>query len=150
MRKLAVIVCSALLMLFASSAVAMNCGDHGKMEGKKHCDMGKDGDCIMNFDADYSVKDTADGVVITIKARKGGVEAKTIQEKSKKCVEMCAGKKGVKAADGDEMVTCAVMGVKMKKDKAYESIEYEGKTYYFCCAGCKEKFLKDPKKYIKN
>jgi len=27
--------------------------------------------------------------------------------------------------------------------------EYNGKTYYFCCAGNKEKFTKNPEKYIK-
>jgi len=26
--------------------------------------------------------------------------------------------------------------------------EYEGKKVYFCCAGCKEKFEKEPEKYI--
>lgn len=29
-------------------------------------------------------------------------------------------------------------------------IEYEGKTYYFCCEGCIEKFKKEPQKYISN
>jgi len=27
-------------------------------------------------------------------------------------------------------------------------IEYKGKKVYFCCAGCKEKFEKDPDKYL--
>lgn len=26
--------------------------------------------------------------------------------------------------------------------------EYEGKTYYFCCEGCRDDFLADPKKYL--
>ena len=26
--------------------------------------------------------------------------------------------------------------------------EYKGKKVYFCCAGCKEKFEKEPEKYI--
>jgi YHS domain-containing protein len=26
--------------------------------------------------------------------------------------------------------------------------EYKGKTYYFCAAGCKEAFEKEPEKYI--
>ncbi|MGZ3421973.1 MAG: YHS domain-containing protein [Polyangiales bacterium] len=29
-------------------------------------------------------------------------------------------------------------------------VEYEGKTYYFCCAGCDEKFKADPKKYLQH
>jgi YHS domain-containing protein len=27
--------------------------------------------------------------------------------------------------------------------------EYKGQTYYFCCAGCKVAFEKDPEKYLK-
>ena len=27
------------------------------------------------------------------------------------------------------------------------TFEYEGKTYYFCAAGCKAQFAKDPKRY---
>jgi len=27
-------------------------------------------------------------------------------------------------------------------------VEYEGKTYYFCCPGCDSKFKADPKKYL--
>lgn len=29
------------------------------------------------------------------------------------------------------------------------SVEYEGKTYYFCCDGCKTAFEKNPAKYVK-
>lgn len=29
-------------------------------------------------------------------------------------------------------------------------VEYEGKTYYFCCPGCDAKFKADPKKYLGN
>ena len=49
----------------------------------------------------------------------------------------------------NEKVTCPVMGHEIEISKAAGSTEYEGKTYYFCCAGCKEKFDKDPEKYIK-
>ncbi len=43
--------------------------------------------------------------------------------------------------------TC-VCGMKMKKSEAKFSAEYKGKTYYFCCEKCKEKFEKDPEKCI--
>ncbi len=46
-------------------------------------------------------------------------------------------------------VTCPVSGEEFDVSKAAGSYEYEGKTYYFCCEGCKEKFLKDPEKYTK-
>lgn len=27
-------------------------------------------------------------------------------------------------------------------------VEYNGKTYYFCCSGCDQKFARDPEKYL--
>jgi len=47
----------------------------------------------------------------------------------------------------DETVTCAVEGKEMKKSEVKITHEYKGKTYYFCCAGCKEAFIKNPEKY---
>ena len=48
----------------------------------------------------------------------------------------------------NDKVVCPVSGETMLKSQAKASFEYEGKTYYFCCEGCKEKFVKDPAKYI--
>ena len=43
---------------------------------------------------------------------------------------------------------CPVTGDKIpSKEKAAGSSVYGGKTYYFCCAGCKPEFDKDPAKY---
>jgi len=50
---------------------------------------------------------------------------------------------------GDDAVVDPVCGMKIKKSEAKVTCEYNGKTYYFCCAGCKEKFEKDPEKYVK-
>jgi YHS domain-containing protein len=45
---------------------------------------------------------------------------------------------------------CPVMGTKIPDiTKAAGKSVYNGKTYYFCCAGCKPAFDKDPEKYIK-
>ena len=41
--------------------------------------------------------------------------------------------------------TCPVMGGKIDKD-VY--VDYQGQRIYFCCASCKENFLKDPEKYF--
>jgi Cu+-exporting ATPase len=49
----------------------------------------------------------------------------------------------------EDLITCPVSGESFKKSEFTESIDYEGKTYYFCCAGCKDKFEKDPEKYAK-
>ncbi len=52
------------------------------------------------------------------------------------------------AKDDKPVVTCPVTGQPVKDpDKAAKS-EYKGKTYYFCCPGCKPKFDKDPEKYV--
>jgi Cu+-exporting ATPase len=69
------------------------------------------------------------------------------------CTEECRDK-FVKAPENyiraDEgIVTCPVSGESFKKSEFTESIDYESKTYYFCCAGCKDKFEKDPEKYTK-
>jgi YHS domain-containing protein len=34
--------------------------------------------------------------------------------------------------------------------KAAATYEYQGKKYYFCAAGCKENFSKDPEKFLKS
>lgn len=34
------------------------------------------------------------------------------------------------------------------ENTAAVTAEYKGKTYYFCAAGCKETFEKEPEKYV--
>jgi YHS domain-containing protein len=48
----------------------------------------------------------------------------------------------------DEMVNCAVSGKEMKKSEAKSSMEYKGKTHYFCCDNCEKSFKENPEKYI--
>ena len=54
---------------------------------------------------------------------------------------------GIAQQQSDETVTCPISGKVIKKSEAKGSAEYQGKTYYFCCEGCKKEFLKDPEKY---
>lgn len=56
---------------------------------------------------------------------------------------------GVAQEKAEETVTCPVCGHSINKSEAKSSYEYEGKTYYFCCDGCKEKFMQNPEKHIK-
>jgi len=44
-----------------------------------------------------------------------------------------------------EQTICPVMAGAINKDIF---TEYKGKKVYFCCAGCKEKFEKEPEKYL--
>jgi len=44
--------------------------------------------------------------------------------------------------------TCVMCGMEMKVAKNTPAVDYKGKTYYFCSAGEKMPFSKDPEKYI--
>jgi YHS domain-containing protein len=46
------------------------------------------------------------------------------------------------------MVECPVTGEKIHKNMAVGTMEYKGKTYYFCCPDCIEKFKQNPEKFI--
>lgn len=48
-------------------------------------------------------------------------------------------------------ITCPVTGDKIASVmKAVGHSTFKGKTYYFCCAGCKPRFNKNPAKFVKN
>ena len=40
-----------------------------------------------------------------------------------------------------------VCGMDVDPKTAQHKSEYNGQTYYFCCAGCKRSFDKEPAKY---
>src|SRR5579863_6794586 len=42
-----------------------------------------------------------------------------------------------------------VCGMTVDPPRAKAAHEHAGKMYYFCCAGCKEKFSADPAKYLR-
>lgn len=54
---------------------------------------------------------------------------------------------GIAQEQSEETVVCPVSGKEIKKSEAKGSYEYKGKTYYFCCPNCKEKFIENPEKY---
>ena len=39
--------------------------------------------------------------------------------------------------------------MEVDEKEAAATYEYKGKTYYFCAVGCKEKFVQDPEKFVK-
>lgn len=55
---------------------------------------------------------------------------------------------GIAQTQIDETVVCPVSGKEIKKSESKGSYEHKGKTYYFCCEGCKEKFIKNPEMHI--
>lgn len=50
---------------------------------------------------------------------------------------------------GDIMAQDPVCHMSVDESKATATSEYKGKTYYFCAVGCKERFDKEPEKYVK-
>jgi YHS domain-containing protein len=46
------------------------------------------------------------------------------------------------------MVKDPVCGMIVDEKKAAATSVYKGATYYFCAKGCKEKFDKDPEKFV--
>ena len=47
------------------------------------------------------------------------------------------------------MVKDPVCGMDVDPETAAGRSDYQGQTYYFCSAGCKKAFEKEPQKYVK-
>jgi len=47
-----------------------------------------------------------------------------------------------------ETTKCLVSGEAFTVTEGSPKVEYKGKTYYFCCAGCDNKFKQNPAKYL--
>ncbi len=42
-----------------------------------------------------------------------------------------------------------VCGMDVQPEQAAGQSEYQGRTFYFCCPACKEKFDKEPDRYAR-
>lgn len=63
----------------------------------------------------------------------------------------CDNKNEEKKDNKESQLICPVMRSPVDKKEAEEKglvREYKGEKYYFCCAGCPEKFEKNPESYI--
>ncbi len=45
------------------------------------------------------------------------------------------------------MAVDPVCGMTIREDMATEKAEYDGKTYWFCAAGCRQRFVDSPERY---
>ena len=64
-----------------------------------------------------------------------------------------AAKQDVKApgeAKPGDASRCTVTGEEIDVEASTPHSEHNGKTYYFCCTGCKKKFDAEPGKYTKS
>ncbi len=152
MKKIIYVILSVLFFLIsyviAEDMIHQHKGHSEGMEMRNMGDIGSiqhDGCLLCNLNADFSVKEIKDGVILTIKAKKDGDDAKTIKENIRKWLEI---KKDMASVD-DEIVVCPVMGKKIKKSEAVAKMDYKGKTYYLCCKYCINEFKKNPEKYVK-
>jgi YHS domain-containing protein len=48
----------------------------------------------------------------------------------------------------EDKVVDPVCGMTISKSQAKATFEYQGETYYFCSTGCKDRFAKEPEKYV--
>jgi YHS domain-containing protein len=49
----------------------------------------------------------------------------------------------------ETMAIDPVCKMQVDEESAAATYEYKGKMYYFCAPGCKEDFIKDPEKYLR-
>jgi Cu+-exporting ATPase len=51
-------------------------------------------------------------------------------------------------ANVGDTTKCPVSGEEFVVEASSPKAEYNGKTYYFCCSGCKKKFEASPEKFL--
>ena len=51
-------------------------------------------------------------------------------------------------ADAPHLATDVVCGMTVDMDATAHRADYRGQTYYFCCGGCRAKFVADPQHYL--
>jgi Cu+-exporting ATPase len=51
-------------------------------------------------------------------------------------------------SSAESSATDPVCGMKVTPATAKHKFEHDGKTFYFCCGGCLEKFRKSPDTYL--
>jgi Cu+-exporting ATPase len=61
-----------------------------------------------------------------------------------------SGVKAPGAAQIGDKTTCPVSGEEFTVSATSPKVELDGKTYYFCCESCVQKFQADPQKYLKH
>lgn len=62
--------------------------------------------------------------------------------------EIAAPESGAVSAPSPVTIRCPVSGADATNAPEALRTEHKGQTYFFCCAGCKAEFEKNPEKYI--
>ena len=69
--------------------------------------------------------------------------AEIVQERNAKAGELSL----PQAGRSTEQERDPICGMSVEVSTALEHAEFQGRTYYFCCAGCRERFLAAPQRY---
>lgn len=105
---------------------------------------GKQATCPMSKDCASCCKTKCANGKCTMKMKDGKCQCPNCAKAKQ------APKTAPKATHKIVSAVCPVMGTKIPDvTKAAGKSVYKGKTYYFCCMGCKPAFDKNPEKYIK-
>ena len=85
--------------------------------------------------------------LLPVSACNGSTQASVEQQQTQGETKAKNGFEGVPAPGTTAF--CPVMNHEFKVKKESPHSVYKGKTYVFCCGGCKPKFDENPQKYVK-
>ena len=83
-----------------------------------------------------------------VQARRAGAAAMTRVKAAINAASFAAAASGGGAAPQAAEAVDPICGMSVTMAAAEHRSEYAGRTYYFCCAGCKRNFDKEPQRYL--
>lgn len=159
LKRLTTLSAAALL-----AALPVFAHDHGETKGAKdsaQCPHFQAVSASMSQAATLleQALETKDAAQVKVKVAQARKELAGAEKHRAECQKMCskmtgdhaghAGHGHAAAAAAPAQVVDPVCGMKIDPAKAAAQSVYQGKTYYFCDKGEKEKFDADPAKYAK-
>lgn len=90
---------------------------------------------------------------LDIGARRGdeialSILAEIVQHRRQREAEEKPGAAAKEVEAAPEVAIDPICGMSVKREGAAHKYEYEGTTYYFCCAGCQTRFAADPRSHL--
>jgi Cu+-exporting ATPase len=125
--------------------------DHGSAQGAAASELAKDPVCGMSVDP-ASAKHSAEFAGQSYYFCCAGCRDKFLAEPQRYVAEAHAYAHVAHAhghgAPAAGPATDLVCGMSVDPASAKHSAEFAGQSYHFCCAGCREKFLAEPQRYL--
>ncbi|MDH5589697.1 MAG: XdhC family protein [Gemmatimonadota bacterium] len=115
--------------------------------------LGEDGRAAIKYPAGLDIQakrgdEIAVSIVAEIVQTRRGMGALSwtgAEEEAKGC---CGGGSGDAAGAAPETALDPICGMTVKIEGAHHTFDHEGRTYYFCCGGCRTKFAADPEAHL--